>query len=499
MAKIKKYKSNSEKVVSIYSCRTKWKTIIPESIFEKFNKIVDSNPVPFKGFKKDVALYFLGLLVSIPARKKDKEYIDGFIPLYSPFLKKVWSKYNLYMDYLEKCELIIVNHYYNNIKHESKKYKLVIDSDCNKKYILAEITNNCFLNKLNTKFTNHELAKTHSCFIKWYNDELKIDLDGAKQKLYDKLSKIKKKDINKMAASHWYSILSLNHQNFSFSRNPKSDNRFHSSFTNFPKIYKPLVTYEEENLVSFDIKNSQPFFLVLFIEDIIRNRNNIGDIYSKEIKGNICTMLPLLVEQIENNSFMKEFECFKNWVLNGDFYEKLGELFEHIKADSKENYKHKFYDKDIKKMKWITFDTKRDLMKKLALNLLYTPLLKPTKDYEFFKQRFPQLCSFMEIIKTENTYFEDKDRYKFFPKVLQHIEAKCVLDYVGKKFTKKYPNIPIWTIHDSWVTTESTIDVLEQEVKTLLLEYCNGIVPKLEKEHWNKEQKEVEDTFKLVA
>ena len=54
---------------------------------------------PFKHFKLEIALYFLSLLISIPATKKDKIFLNGYIPLDSKILRKINSNYNKYFDY----------------------------------------------------------------------------------------------------------------------------------------------------------------------------------------------------------------------------------------------------------------------------------------------------------------------------------------------------------------------------------------------------------------
>lgn len=45
------------------------------------------------------------------------------------------------------------------------------------------------------------------------------------------------------------------------------------------------------------------------------------------------------------------------------------------------------------------------------------------------------------------------DSKRDLPILLQHLEADCVLDYTCKKIAKKYPDMPLFTIHDSIITT----------------------------------------------
>ena len=118
------------------------------------------------------------------------------------------------------------------------------------------------------------------------------------------------------------------------------------------------------------------------------------------------------------------------------------------------------------------------------MQLLYTPLTRPSKYYETFKIKFPFLCEFMEILKTSS---DDNESFKKFPKLLQHYEADCVLDFVTKKVSEKYPDMPLFTIHDSIATTWCWFEYLEREVNVLLTQYSNGIPPLLESEIWGDE------------
>lgn len=73
---------------------------------------------------------------------------------------------------------------------------------------------------------------------------------------------------------------------------------------------------------------------------------------------------------------------------------------------------------------------------------------------------------------------------KLLPKLLQHIEADCVIDFTCYELSKKYPVMPLFPIHDSIATIESRFEELSSEVKQLITSYCLGISPKLKEEFW---------------
>ena len=71
----------------------------------------------------------------------------------------------------------------------------------------------------------------------------------------------------------------------------------------------------------------------------------------------------------------------------------------------------------------------------------------------------------------------------YFPILLQNIEADCILNYCTKKISADHPNIPLFTIHDSIVTTEENRAVVEHKFKEYLGTYF-GSTPILKLEPW---------------
>ncbi len=124
-------------------------------------------------------------------------------------------------------------------------------------------------------------------------------------------------------------------------------------------------------------------------------------------------------------------------------------------------------------------------MKKLTLQILYTPLKRPNAEYKIFRYNFPKLTEVLELLKSLKE--GDDNSYKVFPKILQHLEADCLIDYVSYNLSKKYPEMPLWTIHDSICTTEDWFDCMEEEIYLLFEEYTGGMIPQLMPECWCSE------------
>ena len=81
---------------------------------------------------------------------------------------------------------------------------------------------------------------------------------------------------------------------------------------------------------------------------------------------------------------------------------------------------------------------------------------------------------------------EDKT---LFPIFLQNLEAYLVLDRITKKLARLHPKIPLYSIHDSIVTTPPYA-LLVKKVMQDDLESFFGIKPIVSVEHWSLNARE---------
>lgn len=500
---VKQYRTQkgTKNVTAFYSKDFNWKVIVPTMVYNYLKEQVENIP-PFKEFKLDIALYYLSLIMGIPATHKDKIYKWGFVNLDSRLLQKKYYRYNKYFDYFLKINLLESKEYSTNA-HRSKSYRYnfsTINSD-GKEYLdfdVFEIVDKKFNEKILNENTCNDSFVSCEHLCKWFNDKFQLDFNGLIKNLQLKFS-FNKYDLNyervnpiiSKAYNYWYSALTLRDQCFRATRKPDSDNRLHTNLTNMPSIFRPFITYDYENIVSLDISNSQPYFMVLLIEKY--NDKRISEIIRKLYGDRIGIMLEVLENITNSKEFQQEFYEVKNSILTGQFYEYLGGVFEHINpfditydimGKKVEWYKGYFYNSDIQKHETLKFKGKRELMKKLTLQILYTPLIRPSKEYQFFKQKFPLLCEIIEVFKTQ---FPDKGSYKQFPKLLQHIEADCILNFVSKQLSIRYPKMPLWTIHDSICTTVKYFNRMKKTAQELFLSYSEGVIPNFKIECWTQE------------
>ena len=70
------------------------------------------------------------------------------------------------------------------------------------------------------------------------------------------------------------------------------------------------------------------------------------------------------------------------------------------------------------------------------------------------------------------------------PRLLQRIESHLILLVISKRISRERPDLPIFTIHDSIVTTEGNEDYVQQ-VMAEELEKAIGFSQKFSIEEWD--------------
>ena len=461
MAQRRKNSNKNKKVFSIG--RTEF---LPKQVLNKLNEAIVFNPPQFK-LDLDVAILFLSLILSVPAKDKRLElYSDNYVPLYSAILQGYSKNYKQYFSYFIDNGILECKNYSTTSKR-SNSYRfsvgLIPDSVDLVPVDLTSLTDRLHRGKFIVE--NKSFAPKLECdhLIKWLNPKLTIDKSSA-------MEVIKNGNIEKAQWLYYsYAIEKLCTGNLYATRKLEADNRLHTNLTNLPKTLRPFLRYGGEKLYSRDICTSQPFFLIYLIEYIKLYRN----IPCREniIIKSYTLMLEELCNHLSTEGFTRDYEKFKYWVLHKDLYTELGDLLypshdqgkirikELVKIDDSQFYIDKEY------------NSKRDAMKLITLIIFYSTLKTRNPQVKKFKQLFPDFYKLLCLFK--------RDNYKNFSKILQHIEADCIIDSVTKELSIKYPNMPLFTIHDSIMTTESYKAILDTEMPKLISEYCLGLKPQI--------------------
>jgi hypothetical protein len=135
---------------------------------------------------------------------------------------------------------------------------------------------------------------------------------------------------------------------------------------------------------------------------------------------------------------LKNIELTDNEIVKN--YSRLvcsGELYDHILKEMN--------DSTMKRD-----DVKRDFLRAMYSDNRFTQC--PVK--RMFRELFPEVYQLFALFKKHNR--------KALPLMLQQIEATLILERVTRRIAEEFPDLPIYTIHDSVVTLMAYRKRIEQ-------------------------------------
>jgi len=464
---------NDGKKCNSYTC------FIPENL--NLEDLIRTSPPSIPSFHIDYLAYMVGLLIEIPIKNKDfdKEYVQ----INSQLVQRRVRNYRKYLDYLINCGVFIENkQYIVGIQSKGFKYTELYETKT-KAYTLTKATlvkslldfkeiNYPCIDAGNysatLKKSNLESAKTDFGYItKWFNSKLIIDYDLADEFLINLKEKEKLNPVvqnpDRKYMYRQTTLLKFHMGRFS----PIEDNtagRLHSVFTQIKGVLRPFISYDGKKLIAIDIVNSQPYLSIALL-NIIKFQENklIKTIQNINPKLKTNTYPIMLVKKIINGLNSETTKLFIELVASGRFYEEFGLILkkEHIidlNLDEKETRK---------KTKTITFST------------LFSPntAIGYSEEIKIFKKLFPDVFEVFKMIKVGNGH------HNTLSILLQTFEANLVLHKACKIISEERPDIPIYTLHDSIITTEGNESYVYNVLKAVLTEAI-GIAPELKVERW---------------
>lgn len=325
--------------------------------------------------------------------------------------KKYGTFYNYYIDYL--CEngfLKMESDYFASLK--SKTYSIpqnIIKSDILKyknydKVLVKKYKNNMLAYDLET--TSSEYKIDSNVKTKLISDlfNVYIDIDMAKQIVE------KYKDDVDVYSKNLYAIESIENNNIYYHFDIYG--RLHTNFTSLKSEIRKNCLYIDDMRVSeVDIRNSQPMFLILIIEE---NKMNIH--YDET-----------------------EYTKFKDLVVNGELYEFF---MDKLKEPNK---------KKIKELVYKVF---------FGRNVQYD------SENKTFRKYFPSVYNYILEYKKMN------GSYQCLSYELQRAESNLIFNKVVSRIMDEYPHIRLFTIHDSicipHIYKNLVSDILTSELNELI-------------------------------
>lgn len=408
--------------------------------------------------KKENLLYICDALIKSRANNRQEMTDSGtqFAPLSSSLLDLVIHDYKKYLDFLIGAGILLTDYTFK-VGEKCRGYCFAYPySGQRLKMVLVE---SYLLKKGIRRFKDNWQQKLkkdtwgYSYLTKWWDTGgLQIDVKGAFDWI-DRYEKGRISEIGENASSDKTANIIDTCEDFKMQVRRINEgghkygfsgdgHRFYNPISNLKRELRSFLTYEGRELVSIDIKNSQPFFSIAlhdikfweglwakngkkgYIKDIIKD---------KEIGDNIITLL----KSFETQSYQGiQYRKFIELVVKGNFYEYMTANFRLL-------FKERF-------------DT-RDKVKKEVLRILFSD---PRKDgirfYEpcrWFEQHFPVSYELFKKLKSKD--------YTMLPILLQRVESHLVIDIICKQITQKDALIPVFTIHDSIITTVENKAIVE--------------------------------------
>ncbi|AVR44791.1 hypothetical protein C7S20_05645 [Christiangramia fulva] len=472
--------------------QTTYYFFLPQEIFEglkRFGWANGTHTFQKKKLKFDVICFFIHLISyrSSISRKISKY---GYVRLQAKLLKKYHHEYKIYLEFLEKHRFIKTQPY-SIKKHRAKGYKLNHPKKSQK--IIRYIPEDFVIRK---KLSHDKLEKrskadkTTGHLTQWLTSEhLSVHYNEGLNYLQD----VKMKDSKRY--SRRYLLEMLNNGVIYYQREGK-DNRLHSILSNCPRDLRRFIAYKgNETLISCDMKSSQPFLLAGLLNLLFLSKEDssskervqecISSIVDREVRdgivSSISTMIPETMEEVD----IRGIELFVYLVTKGD-------LYDHIASHFSDEFLHsiqtplgisdQFFNEKKQYKEWVEFDSLRDYVKKAIMEFLYSSTQNKEKRCKEVRRFLPPAVSnIVDDFKIDNK--------TYFPIFLQNLEAYLILDRITKKISHQYPEIPLFTIHDSIVTTELFAMTVKEAMEDDLQEFF-GIRPLISVEEWSLHARE---------
>jgi hypothetical protein len=445
-------------------------------------KLLTLNP---PDFEPDLGLlhYLVHLTIEVAANNGDLMTKDGFVPFNAQILRGKSKEYRPHLTYLVDQGVLDEDRQYVVGKH-SRHFRIA------EKYLsnrLSEIviTDTKLLKSIdgNSGLNFHDTMQYQNLY-RWFDPEkLKIDLEAAEAYIYAQLDKNRDESYYGAYISAYTKILKVRmiaEGAFWFNVD-KFGKRLHTNLTNLDKDLKPFVTFEGQHLVSVDVKNSQPFFSLKILEGVKQGR------YQSISHTKTPTDTIMIVEEAQTLDFTDVLE-YRGEVVGGTLYESLES---EMRKEFGDGYFTRPWIYDVSKRRVVrnTF-TPRQIVKGVTYQIFFSKNEVVKKEKELFRRLYPAVMNAFENYKG-NLHLRYKDRHRRLAKALQRIESGIILDKVVKAISRSRPDLTIYTIHDSIVTTVGNESYVSEVMQRILAENI-GYPPTLATEYWCKDRQQAE-------
>jgi hypothetical protein len=488
-------------------------------------------------FSRDELCYILQLPRYLPTISDKILTETGYTKIKSTIAQKFVRKYNQYLAKL--CEINILEtdgQFIIGKKAFGYKFLPPHQSSPLAKY---EIEDPVFAKKLMTlRLVPEELKGEYDHLTQWFNGLLRINEAAAQAFIVEYQKSVKKmavqeifnmwtgpesdprelKKFSRLAFDEPYDyqfgVLRIN-QDWYTLKVDETAGRFHSNLTNLKSELRHALTYNGEQLVSIDLKNSQPFISLLLLNPMFYK-----DYYTVKIDPDHSIFWWNKVYNSKQHTNEEDTQAAKashNQILTPSI--TLGNIDPQIASNilginsSRRNY-----------TALITLVESNKLTESEDI-LLYRKLVESGTLYEYLeecmiaeglpkpKDRRELKGIMFQVLFTDNSFFKQPEAEpkrlfarafptvhelfrlikgrakKDLPVLLQRIESTLFIETIAKRISKERPSLPIFTIHDSIVTTVGNEDYV-QDVMREELKLAIGATPTFGLEYYTKQELE---------
>jgi len=442
---------------------------IPENL--NLDQIILNTPPDFK-YHKDYFVYILHLINDILTKHEDKDYDSA--PLYSSLLKaRIGNDYRKYLTYLVENNILVENTQYI-VGKKSKSFSFAEEYALSK-LVPVTITKSTLIKSLK-KFINLNeeglrilpdfINADYDYILKWLNNKLTINVNGAESLLNDLFLKEiwscplgKEGAVLKKMYRRGIAVSKIDKTGF-YPHFDTTSGRLHTPLTQLKKELRMFLKYDGKKLVSIDIKNSQPYLSTILFNEETFKKNKVQD--KINLYNNIdYNKSPISFYYVSKKDLPLDIKNYIKQVVSGKFYEEFAEVLktENLLTDKGE---------DIRKTAKI-----------IAFRTMFSPNShkQHVKEIQLFERVYPNVYKNFAFLK------KGKDKYNTLACLLQNIEAELILKIICKEISVKLPNAPIFTIHDSIITTVDYHEKVKQIMYNILKDKV-GYAPELSIEFW---------------
>jgi hypothetical protein len=477
------------------------KILVPNNLdLEELAKKFPYNYLPTKERSAEYLYFICGTLAALRTKRRYDKKDTGFTNMCAKWLRKIHANSDLLIGYLIETRVIECDcKSIDGIKCFGYRF---LEPYTKVPYREMEITSyrlkKAIRGQRKTQI-KHRMKEiwAHMHIVKWYlKYGLDIDFDAAgcwvndfyeqnmlefsTMSLSDNMIQ-KKQEIlwDKCNAMFYYidRIKKKKYDEWEFSVDTPG-RRLHGMFSYTKKELRMFTTYDGKKLVAVDWKNSQPYFSTLLLEPEFWQSKKV-----KTRKLQLIDIAPEMYKVYRENGTMNRIitmlEKSKRLAqldVSTGRYKNLaqtGEIYEYLLREMPNNLSRRF-----KAIHGCRFADRRAI-KKETLRIMYCCNSEARKPFyetvRAFRSMFPQVARLFELIKEGN--------YEWLPRILQRVESRLILLEVCKALAQEYPQMPLFTIHDSIVTTEGNEHAVKEVTERILTERV-GCPPVLAFEYW---------------